>query len=197
MSFFVVIPARYDSRRLPGKPLVDIAGIPMIQYVYESAKKSSAEDVIVATDDSRILEAVEKFGGKALLTSKDHRSGTERVQEVANQLDFSLNDIVVNVQGDEPLIPPAAIDIVAAALNEKKEFGIATLCETATEGIENPNRNHFSSKRYQETKQNDKNLNAYSSRKVEKRSTGMSTKTMLGDNFSNFSSRRNVIQGNL
>tara|TARA_B100000519_G_scaffold195758_1_gene201171 strand:- start:18 stop:734 length:717 start_codon:yes stop_codon:yes gene_type:complete len=139
VSFFVVIPARYDSRRLPGKPLVDIAGIPMIQYVYESAKKSSAEDVIVATDDSRILEAVEKFGGKALLTSKDHRSGTERVQEVANQLDFSLNDIVVNVQGDEPLIPPAAIDIVAAALNEKKEFGIATLCESATEDIENPN----------------------------------------------------------
>ena len=139
MSFFVVIPARYDSSRFPGKPLADIAGKPMIQYVYESAKKSSAKDVIVATDDSRILEGVEKFGGKALLTSRNHRSGTERVHEVAKLLDLSSNDIIVNVQGDEPLMPPAAINRVAADLKEKKYFGIATICESAKQDKENPN----------------------------------------------------------
>ena len=135
----MVIPARYDSSRLPGKPLADICGMPMIQHVYESAKKSFAKDVIVATDDSRILEVVEKFGGRALLTSKGHSSGTERVQEATKLLGLSSNDIVVNVQGDEPLIPPAAINTVATVLKEKEEFGIATLCESATKGIENPN----------------------------------------------------------
>ncbi len=135
----MVIPARYDSSRLPGKPLADICGMPMIQHVYKSARKSCAEDVIVATDDSRIFEVVEKFGGRALLTSKDHSSGTERVQEATKLLGLSSNDIVVNVQGDEPLIPPAAINTVATVLKEKEEFGIATLCESATKGIENPN----------------------------------------------------------
>ena len=139
MSFFVVIPARYDSSRFPGKPLAEIAGKPMVQYVYESAKKSSAKDVIVATDDSRILEVVEKFGGKALLTSRNHRSGTERVHEVAKLLGLSSNDVIVNVQGDEPLMPPAAINKVAADLNEKKYFGIATICESAKQDKENPN----------------------------------------------------------
>ena len=139
MNFFVIIPARYDSSRLPGKPLLDIAGNPMIQHVYESAKKSSAEDVIVATDDLRIFKVVEKFGGKAQLTSKNHKSGTERVQEVTKLLKLSPSDIVVNVQGDEPLLPPNAINIVAAALEAKKDFGMATICESATQGKENPN----------------------------------------------------------
>ena len=139
MKFFVVIPARYESSRLPGKPLLDIAGKPMIQHVYESAKKSSAEEVIVATDDSRILDAVLEFGGKAILTSKSHRSGTERVQEVTRLLDLDSSDIVVNVQGDEPLIPPAAIDKVATDLKEKAGFGIATICESVATGIEDPN----------------------------------------------------------
>ena len=86
------------------------------------ARKSSAKDVVVATDDSRILNCVEKFGGRALLTSKNHTSGTERVQEAANILNLSLNDIVVNVQGDEPLMPPEAIDRVAIDLNDKYEL---------------------------------------------------------------------------
>ena len=139
MSFFVVIPARYDSSRLPGKPLKDIAGKPMIQHVYENARKSSAKDVVVATDDSRILNCVEKFGGRALLTSKNHTSGTERVQEAANILNLSLDDIVVNVQGDEPLMPPEAIDRVAIDLNERKNFDISTLCESSNKDIGNPN----------------------------------------------------------
>ena len=139
MSFFVVIPARYDSSRLPGKPLKDIAGKPMIQHVYENARKSSAKDVVVATDDSRILNCVEKFGGRALLTSKNHTSGTERVQEAVNILNLSLDDIVVNVQGDEPLMPPEAIDRVAIDLNERKNFDISTLCESCNKDIRNPN----------------------------------------------------------
>ena len=139
MSFFAVIPARYDSSRFPGKPLADIAGKPMIQYVYESAKRSSAKDVIVATDDLRILEVVEKFGGKALLTSRNHGSGTERVQEVAKLLGLSPNDIIVNVQGDEPLMPPAAINRVAADLEDKEYFGMATICESAKQDKENLN----------------------------------------------------------
>ena len=139
MSFFAVIPARYDSSRFPGKPLADIAGKPMIQYVYESAKRSSAKDVIVATDDLRILEVVEKFGGKALLTSRNHGSGTERVQEVAKSLGLSPNDIIVNVQGDEPLMPPAAINRVAADLEDKEYFGMATICESAKQDKENVN----------------------------------------------------------
>ena len=139
MSYFVVIPARFDSSRLPGKPLKDIAGKPMIQHVYENAGKSSAKDVVVATDDSRILDCVEGFGGRAILTSKNHSSGTERVQEAANILSLSLNDIVVNVQGDEPLMPPEAINQVATDLSERRGFDIATLCESSNKDMENPN----------------------------------------------------------
>ena len=111
----------------------------MIQHVYENARKSSAKDVVVATDDSRILDCVEKFGGRAILTSKNHTSGTERVQEAAAILSLSLDDIVVNVQGDEPLMPPEAIDRVANDLNERKNFDIATLCEPSNKDMENPN----------------------------------------------------------
>ncbi len=139
MSYFVVIPARFDSSRLPGKPLMDIAGKPMIQHVYENSRKSSAKEVVVATDDSRILDCVEKFGGRAILTAKSHTSGTERVQEAAEILDLCSDDIVVNVQGDEPLMPPEAIDRVATDLNERKDFDIATLCESSNKDIENPN----------------------------------------------------------
>ena len=142
MNFFVVIPARYDSSRLPGKPLKDIAGKPMIQHVYENARKSSAKDVVVATDDSRILNCVEKFGGRALLTSKNHTSGTERVQEAANILNLSLDDIVVNVQGDEPLLPASAIHQVADMLIAHPEASIATLCEPIHDlsDIQNPHQ---------------------------------------------------------
>ena len=104
MGVIGIIPARYASTRLEGKPLKDILGKPMIQYVYENAAKSSILDtLIVATDDLRIKEAVEGFGGKAILTSPSHFSGTDRVAEVAKSLEA---DVVVNIQGDEPFINP-------------------------------------------------------------------------------------------
>ena len=111
-----VIPARWASSRFPGKPLVLIKGKPMIQWVFEQASKAqSVEEVIVATDDNRILEAVNEFGGAAVMTSADHESGTDRIAEVVRDRDC---DIVVNVQGDEPLIPPENIDRVVKPLLE-------------------------------------------------------------------------------
>ncbi len=129
MSFYVVIPARYASSRLPAKPLKDIAGKPMIQHVVERARLSQAKAVIVATDDVRIEAAVKAFGGDVCMTSSTHQSGTDRLQEVAHTLGLSDEDIVVNVQGDEPLIPPAVIDQVAKNLAAAKRASVATLSE--------------------------------------------------------------------
>ena len=121
----VVIPARYGSTRLPGKPLVSLAGQPMIQRVYERAKLARrVNKVVVATDDERILKAVEAFGGQARMTRHDHRTGTERVAEVAAH---EAGDIFLNVQGDEPLIDPAAIDTAASALIDDPEVAVATV----------------------------------------------------------------------
>ncbi|MDZ5514685.1 3-deoxy-manno-octulosonate cytidylyltransferase [Vibrio fluvialis] len=113
MSFTVVIPARYQSTRLPGKPLVDIAGKPMVQWVYEQAMQAGAERVIIATDDARVEQAVLAFGGTVCMTSPDHQSGTERLAEVVKLMGIEDNHIIVNVQGDEPLIPPSIIRQVA------------------------------------------------------------------------------------
>ena len=129
MSFVVVIPARYASTRLPGKPLVDIAGKPMVQHVWERAMQSDAEQVVVATDDERIATVVREFGGDVIMTRVDHPSGTDRLQEVAHQLGLKNNEAVVNVQGDETLIPPAAINQVAAILMKNTRADMATLCE--------------------------------------------------------------------
>lgn len=129
MSFVVVIPARYASTRLPGKPLVDIAGKPMVQHVWERAMQSAAEQVVVATDDERIADVVRGFGGDVAMTRVDHPSGTDRLQEVALQLGLKNNEAVVNVQGDEPLIPPAAINQVADILLKNTRAEMATLCE--------------------------------------------------------------------
>jgi 3-deoxy-D-manno-octulosonate cytidylyltransferase len=121
----VVIPARYGSTRLPGKPLVQLAGKPMIQRVYERAKLAKqANQVIVATDDERIVKAVEAFGGEARMTRTDHRTGTERVAEVAAHVE---GDIFVNVQGDEPLLDPAAVDTAVASLLEEPVASISTV----------------------------------------------------------------------
>ena len=140
-SFVVVIPARYASSRLPGKPLQDIAGKPMIQHVWEQACKSSARQVVVATDDARIVAVCEGFGAEVLLTRVDHNSGTDRLAEVAAQLGLPADALLVNVQGDEPLIPPALIDQVAANLAAHPEAGIATLNEPIedVEALFNPN----------------------------------------------------------
>jgi 3-deoxy-manno-octulosonate cytidylyltransferase (CMP-KDO synthetase) len=121
----IVIPARYGSTRLPGKPLVPIAGTSMIQRVYERAKKSKlATQVIVATDDQRIMKAVEGFGGVARMTRTDHRTGTERVAEVAAHTE---GQVFVNVQGDEPLLNPEVVDAAIGALLEEPAAEIATV----------------------------------------------------------------------
>ena len=135
MSFRVVIPARYASTRLPGKPLVDLGGRPMIVRVVDQALSSSAASVVVATDDERVSRAVAGTGADAILTRTDHPSGTDRVTEVATRLGWDDADIVVNVQGDEPLVPPAVIDQVAGLLGDGA-CPVATLCEPIVDAAE-------------------------------------------------------------
>jgi 3-deoxy-manno-octulosonate cytidylyltransferase (CMP-KDO synthetase) len=127
--FHVIIPARYASTRLPAKPLKLITGKPMIQWVYEAALRSTAAQVHIATDDARVAEAVAGFGGRVCMTSPNHESGTDRLQEVVSQLELPDDAIVVNVQGDEPLIPPAVINQVAANLAFCAGASVATLSE--------------------------------------------------------------------
>lgn len=126
-GFIVVIPARYASTRLPGKPLKDIAGKPMIQWVYEQAAHSGATEVIVATDDERIAAACGGFGARVELTATEHASGTDRIAELARRFDWSDEQIVVNVQGDEPLISPLCIAQTARLLAWHPQAAIATL----------------------------------------------------------------------
>lgn len=128
-QFYVVIPARYASSRFPGKPLQDIAGQPMIQRVWQQAQKSAAQELVIATDDQRIFAACESFGAKVVMTRDDHESGTDRLAEVAAIMGWADDAIVVNVQGDEPLIPPAVINQVAVNLAAHPEAAMATLAE--------------------------------------------------------------------
>jgi 3-deoxy-manno-octulosonate cytidylyltransferase (CMP-KDO synthetase) len=123
----VVVPARYGSTRLPGKPLLPLAGKPMIQWVYERARRSGAAQVIVATDDERIARWARGFGAEVRLTAATHVSGTDRIAEVARREQWGEADVVVNVQGDEPLMPAALIDQVAAMLATRPATDIATL----------------------------------------------------------------------
>ena len=141
MAYTVVIPARYGSTRLPGKPLLDIHGKPMVQRVWERAGLSKAERVVIATDDQRIFDVAQAFGAQVCMTSPGHRSGTDRLQQVVEELGLPMDHIVVNVQGDEPLIPPQVIDQVAANLGKHPGADIATLCEEigAIEDLTNPN----------------------------------------------------------
>jgi 3-deoxy-manno-octulosonate cytidylyltransferase (CMP-KDO synthetase) len=125
--FRVVIPARYASARLPGKVLLGIAGKPMIQWVYERARASRAHEVLIATDDLLIVSAAHSFGAQTIMTESTHRSGTDRIAEVARLQKWADCDIVVNVQGDEPLIPAALIDQVGAVLESNPGAQIATL----------------------------------------------------------------------
>ncbi|CAB0150253.1 3-deoxy-manno-octulosonate cytidylyltransferase [Pseudidiomarina piscicola] len=141
MSFTVIIPARYASTRLPGKPLAMIGSKSMIQRVYERAAAAGAAEVIVATDDQRIVDAVEAFGGRAMLTAAEHQSGTERIAEVINYLAIADDHVVVNVQGDEPFIPPEIIRQVADNLMNQRAAQMATLAVpiTSIEEVKNPN----------------------------------------------------------
>ncbi len=132
-----VIPARYGSRRFPGKPLARIAGKPMIQHVYERALRSRLlSDVIVATDDRRILSVVEGFGGRALMTSRDHPTGSDRVAEVASRVEGAF---YVNIQGDEPLIDPGAIDKCASLLREGHAMSTLMVRITTWDDVFDPN----------------------------------------------------------
>jgi 3-deoxy-manno-octulosonate cytidylyltransferase (CMP-KDO synthetase) len=128
MSFKVVIPARYASTRLEGKPLLDIGGKPMVVRVAEQASKSGASEIIIATDFKKIFDAAETHGYKAVMTRVTHVSGTDRIAEVVQQLAWADDDIVVNVQGDEPLIDPKLIQEVAVYLAQNKEAVMATAC---------------------------------------------------------------------
>lgn len=141
MSFVVIIPARYASTRLPGKPLVDINGKPMVVHVLERARESGAERIIVATDNEEVKVAVQAVGGEVCMTRADHQSGTERLAEVVEKCGFSDETVIVNVQGDEPMIPPAIIRQVADNLTARRDVGMATLAvpiESAEEAF-NPN----------------------------------------------------------
>lgn len=139
-TIHIVIPSRYASSRLPGKPLKLIAGKTMIERVYEQAQKTGIESVCVATDDERIKEAVESFGGIAVMTREDHVSGTDRLAEVCEIQGWNDNDVVVNLQGDEPMMPPEVIQFIAKIASETSA-AISTLATpiTTMEDVFNPN----------------------------------------------------------
>ena len=141
MKFTVIIPARYASTRLPGKALLDICGKPMLQHVYERAIESGASAVYIATDDERIKTVSEKFGAQVLLTEDTHRSGTDRLAEAVKYLSLNDDEVVVNLQGDEPLMPASLIEQVAKDLHEHKDASMATLCTpiNSVDDVANPN----------------------------------------------------------
>ncbi|HSW52215.1 MAG TPA: 3-deoxy-manno-octulosonate cytidylyltransferase, partial [Sulfuricaulis sp.] len=138
---FIIIPARYASTRLPGKPLADVAGKPLIQRVHDCAVKTGAAQVVITTDDERIRRAAEGFGARVVMTSAAHRSGTDRLAEVIEKLAIGAGEIVVNLQGDEPLMPPQLLREVAEKLASHKEAQVATACHAIhdRETLINPN----------------------------------------------------------
>lgn len=140
MQFTVIIPARYASTRLPRKPLLDIAGKPMIQHVWEKAQQAGAKRVIIATDHPDIAQTVQAFGGEVCLTADTHNSGTERLAEVIEKMAIADDEIIVNIQGDEPLIPPTIVAQVAENL-DRHQVNMATLAVklTTKEELFNPN----------------------------------------------------------
>lgn len=123
----VIVPARYDSTRLPGKTLLPIHGKPMIQHVYECATASAASRIVIATDNNRVADAAKEFGAEVCMTSDSHRSGTERLAEVVDRLAIGVDEIIVNLQGDEPLMPASLINQVADTL-DKSDAPMATAC---------------------------------------------------------------------
>jgi 3-deoxy-manno-octulosonate cytidylyltransferase (CMP-KDO synthetase) len=140
-AFTVVVPARFASTRFPGKPLADIGGKPMVVCVCERAAASGASAVHVATDDERIANTVREHGYSAIMTRADHASGTDRIAEAAEKLGLGSEEIVVNVQGDEPLIPPALIAAVAGAFRQHRQASVTTACHAIhdAETLANPN----------------------------------------------------------
>ncbi len=141
MEYNIVIPARMASQRLPGKPLLDIAGRPLIEHVFRQATRSSARLTVIATDDRQIFDAARNFGADVIMTALDHSSGSDRIAECADQLGWSDDQVIVNLQGDEPLLPPACLDQVAALLGSDPSADVASLYWplTGSEEIVNPN----------------------------------------------------------
>jgi len=140
-AYHIVIPARYASERLPGKVLLDLAGKPLIQHVWQRAIDSMAATVVIATDDERILTVARGFGAEVILTRSDHHSGSDRIAECASQLDWPDDQLVVNLQGDEPLMPASCLDQVAALLNARPDCEVASLYWPISdaEEVQNPN----------------------------------------------------------
>lgn len=140
-EFKIVIPARFASSRFPGKPLADINGKPMLWHVYQRALESVAEEIVIATDNEKIRSVAESFGAKVLMTDEECQSGTDRIAEVAEIAGWDKNTVIVNLQGDEPLTPPAVIRQVADVLLGNERAGIATLCSeiSTQEDFLNPN----------------------------------------------------------
>jgi 3-deoxy-manno-octulosonate cytidylyltransferase (CMP-KDO synthetase) len=141
LKFHVVIPARYASTRFPGKPLADLAGKPMVVRVCERAAQSGAAGVHVATDDKRIFDVVKAHGHRALMTRADHASGTDRLAEAARKLKLKDGEVVVNVQGDEPLIAPQLVAQVARVLASRRKASVSTACHAIHDqaSLDNPN----------------------------------------------------------
>jgi len=140
MRIVVIIPSRYGSSRFEGKPLALIAGKPMIQHVYESASRAARiSEVVVATDDRRIFDAVNRFGGDAMMTSSEHRSGSDRVAEAAEKMGLDPTDIAINVQGDQPLVQPDCFDAVVEPLLQDPQLGMSTLAFQITDHQEYTN----------------------------------------------------------
>lgn len=141
MSFTVIIPARYASTRLPGKALLDICGKPMLQHVHERAIESGATAVYIATDDERIQSVAESFGAKVIITATTHHSGTDRLAEAVEFLSLPDDEIIVNLQGDEPLMPISLIKQVAKDLHQHSDASVATLCTpiNSIDDVANPN----------------------------------------------------------
>lgn len=140
-AYHIVIPARFASERLPGKVLLDLAGKPLLQHVWQRACESGAETVTIATDDERIVSIAEGFGAQVVLTRSDHQSGSDRIAECAIKLAWPDQHLVVNLQADEPLMPPACLDQVAVLLNQRPDCEVASLYWPVTEAseVQNPN----------------------------------------------------------
>jgi 3-deoxy-manno-octulosonate cytidylyltransferase (CMP-KDO synthetase) len=141
VPYSIIIPARYASTRLPGKSLLDIKGKPLIQHVYDTALKTQAKNIVIATDDDKIASTAESFGATVSMTSSEHQSGTDRITEVVKQLEIDDDEIIVNLQGDEYGLPASLVDQVATNLFNNTENQVATLCEmiTTMEDYTNPN----------------------------------------------------------
>lgn len=140
-DYKIVIPARFGSSRLPGKPLIELAGKPMIQHVYERALETGMADIVIATDDARIESVCQSFGADVMMTSIDHDNGTERIAEVAQAKGWAGDTVVVNLQGDEPLIPRVLIEQTASSLINHPEAGMSSVCTalTSDEDVFDPN----------------------------------------------------------